>query len=56
MLDPANTVRLFFTPPNRRRSRSPSGVRLKVTPMRSKVRIRPGASSHIVLMGGWSAR
>ena len=37
-------------------SNSPSGVRLKVTPMRSKRSIIAGAASHISLTGVWLAR
>jgi len=37
----------------RRKSSSPSGVRLKGTPMRSSRSMMPGAASHIAFTGGW---
>ena len=53
MVAPANAVRLYKVPPKRRKSSSPSGVRLKGTPMRSSRSMIPGAASHIFLTGGW---
>ena len=53
---PAKAVRWKSVPPKRRKSSSPSGVRLNGTPMRSSMNTMPGAASHIPLMGGWLAR
>src|SRR5262249_51897274 len=53
---PAKNVRLNSDPPNSRRSRCPSGVRLNGTPMRSSKSMILGPQLHISSSGGWSAR
>jgi hypothetical protein len=53
---PAKAVRWKSVPPKRRKSRLPSGVRLKGTPMRSSMNTMPGAASAMPFTGGWLAR
>ncbi len=56
MVAPAKAVRWKSEPPKRRKSSRPSLVRLKGTPMRSSMKMMPGAASAIPLTGGWFAR
>jgi len=53
---PEKCVRLKSEPPNRRKSRKPSFVRLNGTPMRSSRSMIRGAQLAISRTGCWSAR